>query len=199
MKFIDKNIILIFDNIDTTNKSFEEIVDECKFNKDFKKLIIKSQFNSDILGKDYIHKKYFNEFINVSEVYFEIIKYMVNNINSNNINTNNINSNNINTSDNILKFIKNITLRYDYPLKDTKTISSRIFYNNRIIDIAKFIIENNLNIELFLKFFFRLYTPFNKITCFIRTEYKVKNADKIRIILQNRCEMIKEIIDRING
>lgn len=69
MKFIDKNIILIFDNIDTTNKSFEEIVDECKFNKDFKKLIIKSQFNSDIFGKDYIHKKYFNEFINVFEVY----------------------------------------------------------------------------------------------------------------------------------
>lgn len=184
MKFIDKNIILIFDNIDTTNKSFEEIVDECKFNKDFKKLIIKPQFNSDIFGKDYIHKKYFNEFINVSEVYFEIIKYMINNIN---------------TSNNILKFIKNITLRYDYPLKDTKTISSRIFYNNCIIDIAKFIIENNLNIELFLKFFFRLYTPFNKITCFIRTEYKVKNADKIRIILQNRCKIIKEIIDRING
>lgn len=194
MKFIDKNIILIFDNIDTTNKSFEEIVDECKFNKDFKKLIIKSQFNSDIFGKDYIYKNYFNEFINVSKVYFEIIKYMVNNINSNNIN-----SNNINTSNNILKFIKNITLRYDYPLKDTKTISSRIFYNNCIIDIAKFIIENNLNIELFLKFFFRLYTPFNKITCFIRTEYKVKNADKIRIILQNRCKIIKEIIDRING
>lgn len=96
MKFIDKNIILIFDNIDTTNKSFEEIVNECKFNKDFKKLIIKSQFNSDILGKDYIHKKYFNEFINVSEVYFKIIKYMINNINSNNINT----------SSNILKFIK---------------------------------------------------------------------------------------------
>lgn len=184
MKFIDKNIILIFDNIDTTNKSFEEIVDECKFNKDFKKLIIKSQFNSDIFGKDYIYKNYFNEFINVSKVYFEIIKYMVNNIN---------------TSNNILKFIKNITLRYDYPLKDTKTISSRIFYNNCIIDIAKFIIENNLNIELFLKFFFRLYTPFNKITCFIRTEYKVKNADKIRIILQNRCKIIKEIIDRING
>lgn len=194
MKFIDKNIILIFDNIDTTNKSFEEIVDECKFNKDFKKLIIKSQFNSDILGKDYIHKKYFNEFINVSEVYFEIIKYMVNNINSNNIN-----SNNINTSSNILKFIKNITLRYDYPLKDTKTISSRIFYNNCIIDIAKFIIENNLNIELFLEFFFRIYIPFNKITCFIGTEGKVKNADKIRIILQNRCKIIKEIIDRING
>ena len=189
MKFIDKNIILIFDNIDTTNKSFEEIIDECKFNKDFKKLIIKSQFNSDILGKGYIYKKYFNKFINVSEVYFEIIKYMINNINSNNINT----------SNNILKFIKNITLRYDYPLKDTKTISSRIFYNNCIIDIAKFIIENNLNIELFLKFFFRLYTPFNKITCFIRTEYKVKNADKIRIILQNRCKIIKEIIDRING
>ena len=40
MKFIDKNIILIFDNIDTTNKSFEEIIDECKFNKDFKKLIV---------------------------------------------------------------------------------------------------------------------------------------------------------------
>lgn len=194
MKFIDKNIILIFDNIDTTNKSFEEIIDECKFNKDFKKLIIKSQFNSDILGKDYIHKKYFNEFINVSEVYFEIIKYMVNNINSNNIN-----SNNINTSSNILKFIKNITLRYDYPLKDTKTISSRIFYNNCITDIAKFIIENNLNIELFLKFFFRLYTPFNKITCFIRTEDKIKNANKIRIVLQNRFKIIKEIIDRING
>lgn len=189
MKFIDKNIILIFDNIDTTNKSFEEIVNECKFNKDFKKLIIKSQFNSDILGKDYIYKKYFNKFINVSEVYFEIIKYMVNNINSNNINT----------SSNILKFIKNITLRYDYPLKDTKTISSRIFYNNCITDIAKFIIENNLNIELFLKFFFRLYTPFNKITCFIRTEDKIKNANKIRIVLQNRFKIIKEIIDRING
>lgn len=138
MKFIDKNIILIFDNINTINKSFEEVINECRFNKDFKKLIIKSQFNSNIFGKDYIHKKYFNEFINVSEVYFEIIKYMINNINFNNINT----------SNNILKFIKNITLRYDYPLKDTKTISSRIFYNNCIIDIAKFIIENNLNIEL---------------------------------------------------
>lgn len=189
MKFIDKNIILIFDNINTINKSFEEIINECRFNKDFKKLIIKSQFNSNIFGKDYIHKKYFNEFINVSEVYFEIIKYMINNINFNNINT----------SNNILKFIKNITLRYDYPLKDTKTISSRIFYNNCIIDIAKFIIENNLNIELFLKFFFRIYIPFNKITCFIGTEGKVKNADKIRIILQNRCKIIKEIIDRING
>ena len=184
MKFIDKNIILIFDNIDTTNKSFEEVINECRFNKDFKKLIIKSQFNFNTFGKDYIHKKYFNEFINVSEVYFEIIKYMVNNIN---------------TSDNILKFIKNITLRYDYPLKDIKTISSRIFYNNCITGIAQFIIENNLNIELFLKFFFRLYTPFNKITCFIGTEGKVKNADKIRIILQNRCKIIKEIIDRING
>lgn len=184
MKFIDKNIVLIFDNINTINKSFEEVINECRFNKDFKKLIIKSQFNSNIFGKDYIHKKYFNEFINVSKVYFEIIKYMINNIN---------------TSSNILKFIKNITLRYDYPLKDTKTISSRIFYNNCIIDIAKFIIENNLNIELFLKFFFRLYTLFNKITCFIRTEYKVKNVDKIRIILQNRCKIIKEIIDRING
>lgn len=182
MKFIDKNIILILSNINTINKSFEEVINECRFNKDFKKLIIKSQFNSNIFGKDYIHKKYFNEFINVSEVYFEIIKYMINNIN---------------TSNNILKFIKNITLRYDYPLKDTKTISSRIFYNNCIIDIAKFIIENNLNIELFLKFFFRLYTPFNKITCFIRTEDKVKNADKIRIILQNRCKIIKEIIDQI--
>ena len=189
MKFIDKNIILILSNINTINKSFEEVINECRFNKDFKKLIIKSQFNSNIFGKDYIHKKYFNEFINVSEVYLEIIKYMINNINLNNINT----------SNNILKFIKNITLRYDYPLKDTKTISSRIFYNNCIIDIAKFIIENNLNIELFLKFFFRLYTPFNKITCFIRTEDKVKNADKIRIILQNRCKIIKEIIDRING
>lgn len=96
MKFIDKNIVLILSNINTINKSFEEVINECRFNKDFKKLIIKSQFNSNIFGKDYIHKKYFNEFINVFEVYFEIIKYMINNINSNNINT----------SSNILKFIK---------------------------------------------------------------------------------------------
>lgn len=184
VKFFDKNIILIFDNIDTTNKSFEEVINECRFNKDFKKLIIKSQFNFNTFGKDYIHKKYFNEFINVSEVYFEIIKYMINNINFDN---------------NISKFINNITLRYDYPLKDAKTISSRIFYNNCIIDIAKFIIENNLNIELFLEFFFRIYIPFNKITCFIGTEGKVKNANKIRIVLQNRFKIIKEIIDQING
>lgn len=182
MKFIDKNIILIFDNIDTTNKSFEEIIYECKFNKDFKKLIVKSQFNSNILGKDYIHKKYFNEFLNVSEVYFEIIKYMINNINY---------------DSNILKFIKNITLRYDYPLKDTNTISSRIFYNNCIIAIAKFITENDLNVELFSEFFFKLYIPFNKITCFIGTEGKIKNVDKIKNILQYRFKTIKEIIDQI--
>ena len=108
VKFFDKNIILIFDNIDTTNKSFEEVINECRFNKDFKKLIIKSQFNFNTFGKDYIHKKYFNEFINVSEVYFEIIKYMINNINFDN---------------NISKFINNITLRYDYPLKELRLLN----------------------------------------------------------------------------
>lgn len=180
MKSIDKNIILIFDNIDITDKSFEEIIEECRLNKDFKKLIIKVQFNSNIFGKDYIHKKYFSEFLNVSNVYFDIIRYMNNNFN-----------------DDILRFIKNITSRYDYPLKNTVTISFRIFYNNCITAIAKFIIDNNLNIELFLEHFFKNFISFNNVHCWFGSKGEVKGTDKIQKILQHQFKITKFIIDQI--
>ena len=129
------------------------------------------------VSKEYSLDTFKKEFLNVSNVYFDITKYMINNF-----------------DDNILRFIKNITSRYDYPLKNTVVHSTRIFYNNCITTIAKFIIENNLNTELFLKCFFKNFIAFNKIHCFLGTKGEVKGVVKIQKILEHQCKITKFII-----